>query len=65
MGKIGEKIMKLGPEQNVPDADENGHLFDRDGRPRDLRLLPDSRETQPTRHASSNAQQRLRSKFRI
>jgi len=38
-----------------PDADENGHLFDRDGRPRDLRLLPDSRETQPTRHASTNA----------
>ena len=47
------------------DADEDRDLFDRDGRPRDLRLLPDSRETQPTRHASANAQQRLRSKFRI
>ena len=47
------------------DADEDRDLFDRDGQSRHLRLLPDSREAQPTRHASSNAHKRLRSKFRI
>ena len=32
------------PGTKRSDADEDGHLFDRDGRPRALRLLPDSRE---------------------
>ena len=47
------------------DADEDRDLFNYHGRSRDLRLLPDSREAQPARHASTNAYQRLRSKFRI
>ena len=53
------------PGTKRPDADEDRDLFDRDGRSRDLRLLPDSREAQPTRHASTNAHKRFRSKFRI
>ena len=57
--------MKLGPGTKRPDADENRDLFDRDGQSRNLRLLPDSREAQPTRHPSTNAYQRPGSKFRI
>ena len=46
-------------------AYEDRDLFDRNGQSRHLRLLPDPREAQPTRHAPTNAYQRLGSKFRI
>ena len=57
--------MKLGPEQNVADADEDRNQFNYNGQSRHDGLLPDSREAQPARHASTNAYQRLGSKFRI
>ena len=47
------------------DADEDRDLFNYNGQSRHNGLLPDPREAQPARHPSTNAQQRLGSKFRI
>ena len=62
---INKLIYETRSRAKRSDAHEDRNFINNYGIIRNDGLLPDSRETQPTRYASTNAHKRLGSKFRI